>query len=75
MGERAGDEDDRHKAARWLVLLHRDVANPQAGDRFSVHGYHSRSSFRPGCHGRLDGYGMRCAAGREDGQVGEADVG
>ena len=75
VGQRAGYEDDCHEAARWLVSLHRDIASLQAGNCLAVHGYHSRSSFRPGRHGRLDRYGMRSAVGRENSQVVEADVG
>ena len=74
VSEQAGDHDDGHEAVRRLVSLHRDVAGTQTGDRLAVHGYHSRSSFGVGCHGRLDGYEVGCAVGREDGQAVEADV-
>lgn len=74
MGEQADDKDYGHEAPRRLVPLHRDVASSQAGHCLAVHGYHPRSRFRPGCHGRFDGYGVWCAIGREDGHAVEADV-
>ena len=74
VSEQAGDHDDGHEAVRRLVSLYRDVAGTQTGGGLAVHGYHSRSSFGVGCHGRLDGYEVGCAVGRKDGQAVEADV-
>ena len=74
VSKHAGDHDDSHEAVRRLVSLHCDVASTQTGDRLAIHGYHSRSSFGIGRHGRLDGYEVGCAVGREDGQAVETDV-
>ena len=74
MSEQAGDEDYGHETMRRLVFLHCDVASTQAGNCLAVHSDHSGSGFRIGSHGWLDGYDVRCARGREDGQAVKTDV-